>query len=187
MKEHSRLFPIEKMSKVLGVSRSGYYYWLKSVPSPRAVANKELTGQIRMIHDRSKQTYGSPRITAELNAQHIKVSRPRVARLMKTAGIRSKVTKKYRVSTTNSAHGLSVAPNLLERNFNVGEIGKVWVSDITYIPTAQGWIYLTTVIDLGDRKAIGWALSRTMKAKDTSIAAWKMAVANRAISSDISF
>lgn len=181
------MFPIGKMSEVLQVSRSGYYRWLNSGPSARSVENRELTEQIRSIHTRSKQTYGSPRITAELNAGNRKASRPRVARLMKEAGIRSKVTKKYRVSTTDSKHGFLIAPNLLDRDFKVGETGKVWVSDITYIPTVQGWLYLTTVIDLGDRKVIGWALSTTMKALETTVAAWEMAVKNRPITSALIF
>jgi len=187
MKEHSNMFPIEKMSKVLHVSRSGYYRWLKSGPSNRTVENRELIDEIRKIHTRSKQTYGSPRITAELNSEGRRASRPRVARLMNKTGIRSKVTKKYRVTTTDSKHGFFIAPNLLDRDFKVGETGKVWVSDITYIPTAQGWLYLTTVIDLGDRKVIGWALSTTMKAEDTTVAAWKMAVVNRPITLDLIF
>jgi putative transposase len=187
MKEHDHIFPIGKMSKVLQVSRSGYYRWLKSEPSQRTIENRKLTVEIRAIHTHSKQTYGSPRITAELNTENKKASRPRVARLMKKAGIRSKVTKKYRVSTTDSNHGFHIAPNLLDRDFKVGEIGKVWVSDITYIPTVQGWLYLTTVIDLGDRKVIGWALSTNMTAKDTTVAAWRMAVVNRPITSELTF
>ncbi|MCP4124474.1 MAG: IS3 family transposase [Bacteroidetes bacterium] len=187
MKEYSNRFPIEKMSKVLRVSRSGYYRWLKSDPSQRTVENRELTDEIRRIHAKSKQTYGSPRITAELNVRSRKVSRPRVARLMKKAGIRSKVIKKYRVATTDSKHAFLIAPNLLDRDFKVGEICKTWVSDITYIPTEQGWLYLTTVIDLGDRKVIGWALSTTMRAEQTTVAAWKMAVINRPITSELIF
>lgn len=181
------MFPIGKMSKVLEVSRSSYYHWLSSGPSARSVENRELTDEIRRIHTQSRQTYGSPRITAELNAESKKASRPRVARLMQKAGIRSKLTKKYRVVTTDSKHGFFIAPNLLDRDFKVGRIGKVWVSDITYIPTAQGWLYLTTIIDLGDRKVIGWALSTTMKAEDTTVAAWRMAVINRPIHSKLIF
>lgn len=181
------MFPIGKMSKVLQVSRSGYYRWLNSGPSARAVENRELTEEIRRIHARSSKTYGSPRITTELKAGGRKVSRPRVARLMEKAGIRSKVTRKYRVVTTDSKHGFHIAPNLLDRDFKVGETGKAWVSDITYIPTDQGWLYLTTVIDLGDRKVIGWALSTTMKAVDTTVAAWKMAVRNRPVTSSLIF
>jgi putative transposase len=187
MKEHDHMFPIGKMSKVLEVSRSSYYHWLSSEPSARSVENRKLTDEIGRIHAQSRQIYGSPRITAELNAGSKKASRPRVARLMQKAGIRSKLTKKYRVATTDSKHGFFIAPNLLDRDFKVGRIGKVWVSDITYIPTAQGWLYLTTVIDLGDRKVIGWALSTTMKAEDTTVAAWKMAVINRPICSKLIF
>jgi putative transposase len=97
------------------------------------------------------------------------------------------VTKKYSVSTTDPKHGFRIALSLLDRNFKVGETGKVWVSDITYIPTVQGWLYLTTIIDLGDRKVIGWVLSTTMKAEDTTVTAWKMAVVNRPITSDLIF
>ena len=174
------------MCKVLKVSKSGYYKWLKSRPSKRYIENQALMKQIREIHNRSKQTYGSPRITHELLDCRVKVSRPRVARLMKKAGIRSKMRKKY-VVTTNSKHKFPIADNLLDRDFKVGEIGRVWVSDITYIPTAQGWLYLTTVIDLGDRKVIGWSLSSSMTAIQTSIAAFRMAVNNRSISKELIF
>ncbi len=163
------------MCKVLEVSKSGYYKWIKSSPSKRFVENQQLTEQIRQIHQLSKQTYGSPRITRELWDRSYKVSRQRVARLMRKAGIRSKVRKKY-VVTTDSKHTYCVAENLLDRNFKVGNIGQVWVSDITYIPTKESWLYLTTVIDLGDRKVIGWSLGNSLKAVDTSIAAFNMAI-----------
>jgi putative transposase len=172
------------MCKVLKVSKSGYYKWLKNSPSKRVIQNQVLTEQIRQIYQQSKQTYGSPRITKELFFRSVKVSRPRVARLMRKAGIQSKIRKKY-VITTDSKHKFPIADNLLDRDFKVGEIGKVWVSDITYIRTTQGWLYLTTVIDLGDRKVIGWALSRSLKASHTSIVAWRMAVKNRPITQKI--
>ena len=174
------------MCKVLKVSKSGYYKWAKSCPSKRFVANKELTEQIRQIYQLSKQTYGSPRITKALHDRSYRVSRPRVARLMRKAGISSKVRKKY-VRTTDSKHAYRVFDNLLDRDFKVGNIGQVWVSDITYIPTKQGWLYLTTVIDLGDRKVIGWAMSNSLKAADTSIAAFNMAVKNRPITQNLIF
>jgi transposase InsO family protein len=174
------------MCKVLKVSKSGYYKWLKSSPSKRALDNKVLTEQIRQIYQKSKQTYGSPRITSELHARAIRVSRPRVARLMQKAGIKSRLRKKY-VVTTDSKHGFKVAENLLDRNFAVGNIGEVWVSDITYIKTAQGWLYLTVIIDLGDRKVIGWSLSRSLTAKHTSMTALRMAIINRPISSTLIF
>jgi len=174
------------MCKVLKASKSGYYKWVKSSPSKRFKENQELTEQIRQIHQLSKQTYGSPRITQTLRDRSCKVSRQRVARLMQKAGIRSKMRKKY-VATTDSKHTYRVAENLLDRNFKVGNIGQVWVSDITYIPTKQGWLYLTTVIDLGDRKVIGWALSSSLKATDTSMTAFRMAITNRPISQKLIF
>ncbi len=174
------------MCKVLEVSKSGYYKWIKSSPSKRFVENQQLTEQIRQIHQLSKQTYGSPRITRELWDRSYKVSRQRVARLMRKAGIRSKVRKKY-VVTTDSKHTYCVAENLLDRNFKVGNIGQVWVSDITYIPTKESWLYLTTVIDLGDRKVIGWSLGNSLKAVDTSIAAFNMAIKNRPITQKLIF
>ena len=163
------------MCKVLGVSRSGYYKWFKSEPSKRAVENKEITEKIRLVHDKSKRTYGSPRITEDLRAQGVKVSRPRVARLMRQAKIRSEIKKKYLV-TTDSKHSHPVAENLLDRNFQPQQPGLAWVSDITYIRTGQGWLYLTIIIDLAIRKVIGWALSHNMTAQCTSLAAWKMAI-----------
>ncbi len=174
------------MCKVLQVSKSGYYKWVKSSPSKRFLENQQLTEQIREIHSLSKQTYGSPRITKALRDRSYNVSRQRVARLMRKAGIRSKIRKKY-IATTDSKHMYHVAANLLDRNFKVGSIGQVWVSDITYISTKQGWLYLTTVIDLGDRKVIGWSLGSTLKAADTSVAAFNMAIKNRPITQQLIF
>jgi len=166
------------MCKVLGVSRSGYYAWIKRKPSKRAIENQELMEQIHEIHKKSKGTYGSPRITEELKINYVHVSRPRVARIMKKANIRS-ITKKKFVATTDSKHSFPVAPNLLNREFKVDSQGKVWVSDITYIRTLEGWLYLTIIMDLADRKIIGWALSSSMHASTTIIPAWRMAVQNR--------
>jgi transposase InsO family protein len=187
MKDNMNRFPIEKMSKVLRVSRSGYYGWLSSGPSTRNRMNAELTEGIRKVFMTSRSTYGSPRITAELNVQGIRVSRPRVARLMKASGIRSCIGKRYRVCTTDSNHGFHIAPNLLDRNFSTDAVGRAWVSDITYVRTAQGWSYLTTVIDLADRMVIGWAMDSSMKATNTSVAAWNMAVANRPVNTELMF
>ena len=122
----------------------------------------------------------------DLHALGIHVSRPRVARLMRKAGIRSKHRRRYLV-TTDSKHKFKVSENLLDRNFQVGQIGKVWVSDITYIKTDQGWLYLTTIIDLGDRKVIGWSLGGLLTAEDTIIVAWRMAVKHRSITDQLIF
>ncbi len=174
------------MCKVLKVSKSGYYKWFRSVPSKRTVENRNLTEQIKQVHLKSNKTYGSPRIAYELKLRKVNVSRPRVARLMRKAGIRSKLRRKY-VVTTDTNHTYKVAENLLDRQFNVGSIGKVWVSDISYIKTAQGWLYLTVIIDLGDRKVIGWSLSKSLKAKETVIPAWNMAKINRPITGSMIF
>lgn len=168
------------------VSRSGYYAWIKRKPSKRAVENQELMEQIREIYKKSKGTYGSPRITEELKINHVHVSRPRVARLMKKANIRSIIKKKF-VATTNSKHSFPISPNLLNRKFKVDRQGKVWVSDITYIRTLEGWLYLTVIMDLADRKIIGWALSSSLKASDTVIPAWRMAICNRAFDTKLIF
>ncbi|MBO0951300.1 IS3 family transposase [Fibrella sp. HMF5405] len=117
----------------------------------------------------------------------IKASRNRVARLMRKAAIRSIMYKQYRVQTTDSSHDYPVAKNLLNRDLTATKPGQKWVSDITYIPTGEGWLYLTTVLDLADRKVIGWALSDTLKAIDTSVAAWRMALKNRRIKGELLF
>ncbi len=186
MKDYRSIFPIEKMCKALKVSRSGYYSWLTRKPSKREVENSKLLVEIRQIHQRSDQTYGSPRITMELRDQQIKVSRPRVARLMRAAGICSKIVRKFRV-TTDSKHDYPIVENKLNRDFKTQRVGQVWVSDITYIWTNQGWLYLTIIMDLADRKIIGWALSNSLKIDQTVIPAWRMAVINRPIEEDLIF
>ncbi len=187
MKAQQFNFAIEKMCKVFKVSRSGYYNWLNRKSSPRALENQSAKEMIKAIYNGSKGRYGSPKITEELKVRGIKLSRPRVARLMRSEGIRSIVHRKFRVVTTDSNHDYKVSDNLVNRNFKVFEPGKVWVSDITYIRTDQGWLYLTIIMDLFDRKIIGWSLSKTLKAKDTVINAWKMALINRPIKNRLIF
>lgn len=166
------------MCKVLGVSRSGYYAWKSRKPSNRQLENQRLTERITKLFYQSNSSYGSPRITAALNETGWSISRPRVARLMRKAHLRSKLSRKY-VVTTDSRHSYRISPNHLNRNFKPGRINRAWVSDITYIHTQKGWLYLTAILDLGDRKVIGWSLSESMKAKDTVIPAWNMATINR--------
>ena len=166
------------MCEVLNVSSSCFYRWLVSPESPREQRSKALVDKIQKAHQDSKYIYGSPRITAELHKKGEKVSRSYVARLMKKHGIRSKVKKKYRM-TTDSSHSYGIADNLLQRDFSADSLSQKWVGDITYIHTNKGWLYLTTVIDLADRKVIGWSLSTDMTAKNTSVEAIKMAIRNR--------
>lgn len=175
------------MCSVFKVSGSGYYYWLKHPIGERAHKQTKLLVHIKQIFENSKCRYGSPRIAVELNVQGIKASRPRVARLMRKAHIQSIIRKKYKVQTTDSTHLYPLAENLLNRDFSADKLGQKWVSDLTYIRTGQGWLYLTTVLDLADRKIIGWALSDTMEASQTSVPAWKMAVKNRPITSQLIF
>ena len=180
------MFPIEKMCKALKVCRSSYYYWLKRKASKRDIEKRDLSEKIRMIYYKSKRIYGSPRITMALCNEGIIVSRQRVARLMKEMSLRSIIRKKF-VVTTDSKHNYPVVKNKLNRNFQVDGTGKVWVSDITYIRTSQGWLYLTVIIDLGDRKVVGWSLSRSLKAFETVVPAWIMAVNNRPITQKLIF
>ena len=127
------------MCRVLQVSRSGYYRWLKRKPSQRERENQRLDAQIREIYDQSKGRYGSPKITQELRDQGHRVGKNRVAKRMKVAGLRSKIRRKYRV-TTDSKHNFPVAPNLLQRDFTAQAPDRVWVSDITYLATGIGWL-----------------------------------------------
>ncbi len=174
------------MCKVFNVSRSRYYEWRNNIVSDRDNENRHLLFEIQRIHLQSKATYGSPRITEELKAKGFKVSRPRVARLMTKNRIRAVHAKKF-VVTTDSKHKYPIVDNKLDRQFSADKKGQAWVSDITYIRTFQGWLYLTVVIDLFDRKVIGWALSRDMYAKNTSISAFKMAILNRPLTGNLIF
>lgn len=166
------------MCKCFKVSRSGYYKWLNSPASQRSKENLELTQHIQKLYIESDSSYGSPRMTMALLEQGVKVSRPRVARLMKKLAIRSRHKKKFRI-TTDSKHNFRLSPNLLKREFSVEETGKVWVSDITYIKIKEGWRYLTVVMDLADRQVIGWSIANSMHTGKTVIPAMKMAITNR--------
>ena len=174
------------MCKVLKVSRSAYYSWLNHRPSKRDLENERLTQMIRSIFFKSKRTYGSPRITLRLKKLGFRVSKNRVAAIMRKEDLRSIVRKKF-VVTTDSKHNYPVVGNLLNRNFMVSGPGQVWVSDLTYIRTYKGWLYLTVIIDLWDRKVVGWSISRSLKAVNTVIPAWVMAVKNRPIFRDLIF
>ena len=183
---NSGKYPVEMMCKVLKISKSGYYAWRKRPESARSLENKAITAQIQKFFADSNGTYGSPRITSDLNEAGTRVSRPRVARLMVKAHLRSRMKPKF-VATTDSKHDHEISPNLLDRDFKPGRINRAWVSDITYIHTAQGWLYLTIIMDLGDRKVIGWALSKSMHAVVTVVAAWRMALKNRGVCKGLIF
>jgi transposase InsO family protein len=165
------------MCRVLEVSRSGYYRWLKHKPSQRQLDNQRLDAEIREIYEQNKGRYGSPKITQELRDRGRRVGKNRVARRMRKAGLRSKVRRKYRV-TTDSKHHFAVSPNLLERNFTAQAPDKVWVSDITYLATRTGWLYLTVIIDLFSRMVVGWALSSSL-GHEMVVTALKRAIRRR--------
>jgi putative transposase len=183
---HAEQFHVVTMCRVLAVSKAGYYAWVtraERAPSARAEADAELTEQIRGIHRRSRRTYGSPRVQHELRAAGRRHGAKRVARLMRAAGLRAK-GRRFRVATTDSAHTLPVAPNVLARQFAVADaegprpVGRVWVGDITYLPTGEGWLYLAVLLDLGSRRVVGWAMRHTIDAGLTR-AALRMALATR--------
>ena len=146
---------VERMSRVMKVTVSGYHAWIKRKPSARSSRREHLKVEIKLFHDRSKKRCGSPRITKDLNENGAKVSQPTVAKIMKETGLKSLIKRKYK-TTTDSSHNYSVAENVLDRDFASGEMNRKWVSDLTYIPTQEGWVYLTTVIDLCDRSQSSW-------------------------------
>jgi len=174
------------MCKVFRVRKSSYYEWIKSGPSVRWKENENLLIEIMDIFEDSHKTYGSPRITEELRAKGTKVSRKRVANIMRAADIQARKPKKF-VVTTDSRHGYPIVPNVLERRFRATRPGEIWVSDITYVRTRHGWLYLTVIIDIYDRKVIGWSMSNGLSAVETIIPAWLMATWNRPITQDLIF
>ena len=186
IKNHEKIFPIEKMCKVLKVSQSGYYRWKNNFISNRVHKINSIKEKITAIYFESKQRYGSPRITIELNALGYKISRITVAKYMKQLGLYSKLSKKFKV-TTDSKHNYLVVENILNRQFSVSKPSKAWVSDITYIHTKEGFLYLTTIMDLYDRKIIGWSLSDGMSTNETTLTSWKMAIRNRNIQAGLIF
>lgn len=164
IKEQSNQFSIGMMCRLLLVSVSGYYSWLNRTPSSREEANRELASKIKAIFDDERSRAGAPRITKRLNAEGESVSRHRVARIMRLYGWRARAAKKFK-ATTNSNHRLPVSPNLLEQNFLADQPNEKWVSDITYVWTEEGWLYLAVVMDLYSRMVVGWALSERMTAQ----------------------
>lgn len=151
------------MCELLDVSRSSYYHWLmQETPSARVLENKELSEKIKMIFIENKCRYGSRRIRRALQNMGFKVSRRRVGRLMKEQQLCCKTKRKFK-HTTDSNHQLPIAPNLLNRNFSPAEPNQVYVGDITYIPTQEGWLYLAVVIDLFSRQVVGWSMNKRMK------------------------
>jgi putative transposase len=158
IRDQAPAYPVTVLCHVLQVPRSGYYAWRRAPESARTQADRPLLVAITAVHTDSRQTYGSPRVQAQLQQQGTACGRHRVARLMRTAGLTAQRHRPYRV-TTNARHALPVAANVLDRQFTPARPNQVWASDITYIPTREGWLYLAVVIDLHSRRVVGWALS----------------------------
>jgi putative transposase len=155
-------FPIGVTCRVLRVSRSGYYAWVGRPESDRARENRRLLVLIKVAHKKSRETYGSPRVHQQLVKDGERCGEARVAKLMAANGMRAQQKRKF-VVTTDSKHEHPVAENVLDRRFEVSEPNKVWGSDITYIPTGEGWLYLAGVLDLGTRSAVGWSMADRME------------------------
>ena len=155
---HRSSLRVMKMCQAFKVSKSGYYSWRGRPESNRSREDKILLSHIRIVHEKSRRTYGSPRVTDELNESGLRCGQNRVANLMRKNGIRAKRSRRFKV-TTHSKHNYPVAPNLLNRQFDVPTPNAVWVSDITYIWTTEGWLYFAGVLDLYSRRIVGWSMS----------------------------
>jgi transposase InsO family protein len=155
------MFGVEEMCRILSVSRSGFYRWCKQYPSRRQKENEQLLALIRQIHRESQCNYGSPRITDALRNRGFKYNHKRVARLMRIHQIRSKRKRKYKV-TTHSKHQRAVAANLIKQDFSVKQPNRLWTSDITYVRTQEGWLYLAVFLDAYSRRIVGWSMNHRL-------------------------
>jgi transposase InsO family protein len=178
IKEHLPSFPVDAACHVLMVSRSGYYAWRDRRPSPRTQRRRELAASIRLIHEDNRRVYGSPRVHQALASRGEPVCVNTVAKIMKNDGIRARTKRKHTPRTTDSRHGQPVAENVLNREFDAARPNGKWATDITYIPTDEGWLYLAAVIDLCSRKVVGWSMAPHMKS-GLAGDALKMAIARR--------
>lgn len=170
-------YPVRELCDALSLGRSTYYGWRERPPSRRCVEDAMLTRLIRQIHRESRGTYGSPRIHLELREEGHCVARKRVARLMRENGLRTRHFKRYK-HTTHSIHRWPVAPNVLERRFEVQRPNTVWAGDITYLWTCEGWVYLAVVMDLCSRRVVGWSMSTRMT-KELAVDALRKALGQR--------
>ena len=177
---HRGEFEVRLMCRVLAVSPSGYYASRKRPPSWHALIDEILMARVRLIHHESGDTYGAPRVHHELQTEGLPASPKRIARLMREQGLAARPRKRHRIATTDSNHDHPIAPNLLAREFAVTSVGlnQVWIADITYLPTREGTLYLATLLDLGSRRCVGWAMRETIEV-DLVLSALQMAQAAR--------
>lgn len=170
-------FPVATLCEAVGVSRSAYYAWRRSVPSEREKGNERVLAEIRAIHVENEARYGSPRMLDELRERGHEVGKHRVARLMRENGLWARIRRRFR-HTTDSRHKLPIAPNLLGQRFTATAPNQVWVGDITYIWTAEGWAYLAVLLDLYSRRVVGWALRKSLN-RELAVAALQHALTRR--------
>lgn len=163
MKNLASHYPVPELAWAFEVSRSGYYRWLKRTESKRACSARKLTAQISEVFEQSQKRYGSPRVFHQLRRQGVQTSENRVARLMQAAGLKARPKRAFRPRTTDSNHSHPIAPNRLKAAEPPTAPNQIWVADITYVWTVEGWIYLAAVMDLFSRRIVGWALSQTME------------------------
>ena len=166
------------MCRVLAVAPSGFYRWRARGSSARATADAALLLRVRAAYDDSGQTYGAPRIHRDLQDEGVHVGKKRVARVMRRDGLAARATRRAWVHTTDSTHAYPIAANLLDRHFAVSQADRVWVSDLTYVPTRLGFLYLAVVIDLASRRVVGWAMREDLAA-ELALGALRMALAAR--------
>lgn len=176
-------FPVSLMCRMLRVSRAGYYAWRVRKPSARARSDEKLTVAVKAAHRTSRGTYGSPRVHRELSAQGLTVGRHRVARLMRICALAGKRRRRFRI-TTQSNHAHPIAQNSLERRFEVERPNEAWVSDITYVWTLEGWLYLATIIDLYSRRVVGWSMSKRID-QALTLTALSMALNTRTLGAEL--
>lgn len=170
-------YPVPLMCRVLSVSRSGYYAWRRRKPSAAVERRRQVLEEIRGVYEKSRRTYGSPRIHAELHSRGLHHSRRHIATLMRLSGLRARAGRRRRPAAGVPVRAAAI-PNVLDRNFQVDELNRVWAADLTYIPTAEGWLFLAVLLDLASRRVVGWAMSGRPDPALT-VAALEMAVAQR--------
>lgn len=184
---HRNDYTVEKMCSCLKVSKNAYYHWLKAKDVTKEKASKlHLKARILLIFEESREIYGSARIQKMLEREGLPYCRSYIAKLMKEMRLKSILKRKF-VVTTDSKHSFPVANNILDRNFKSYKLGEKWISDITFVKVGEHWNYLTTIMDLADRKIVGWALSEDMTAENTIIKAWSNARKTRNIISGFIF
>jgi transposase InsO family protein len=168
VERHKRVWPIRVQCRVLRVSVSGYHQHVrrrKQIAQRRHLSDAALLVHIRAVFAAHRGAYGWPRVWRQLLSQDIRVGKSRVQRLMQGHGIRARGKRRFRIATTDSQHGLPIAPNLLDRNFTVAAPNQAWAGDVTYIPTEEGWLFLAVVMDLFSRRIVGWSMQDNMRSE----------------------